>query len=370
MVSSFLRLSLLLIVFTACNEKEITYKEYRVNGKAQGTTYSIIYYDTLDRNIQKAVDSVLNKIDLSMSTYQNNSIISAFNEADSCLEIDELFLDVFLKSEDIHTITNGAFDPTVKDIVNIWGFGWRDTLANLKLSDSLLLELRDSLAFKYLDYVGFNQISLGGDVLFDDFATIKDPFIYLCKKQPNVKLDFNGIAQGYSVDRICYLLDSFGIHSYLVELGGELRSKGKKPYGVFWKVGLENPLLDKEKPYVGIMPLENRAMATSGSYRKFYKKDGKRYSHTIDPRSGMPVEHSLLSVTVIANNCISADAFATAFMVMGLEKSIEFIETHYKSYGIEASFIYENEMGNLESFTSYGIKHQLEMDTTTVIRVE
>lgn len=366
-VSSFLVVLWTALLLSSCNEKEEVYQAYKIHGEAQGTTYSIVYYDTTAQNVQPAIDSLLHAIDLSMSTYIPNSLISEFNQADSCVEIDEMFLDVFFNSAEIHEATKGAFDPTVKHLVNIWGFGYQDTLKNkTALSDSQLIELRDSLAFEWLDYVGFDKIVLGGDALYDDIAKVEDPLIYICKPHPQFQLDFNAIAQGYSVDRICYLLDGFGIKSYLVELGGELRAKGSKPYLVPWKVGIENPTLDPENPFVATMDLGSKALATSGSYRKFYKKNGKRYSHTIDPRTGMPVKHSLLSVSVVANTCVSADAYATAFMVMGLEESVNFVEANFEKYGLEAYFIYENEQGQLESYTTYGLKSLIDMDSTMV----
>jgi len=320
--------------FLSCAEKEIK-QEIKVNGFAQGTTYHINYISTDGINYERAIDSVLIEIDNSMSTYQKKSIISQFNQADSILEVDPLFMDVFTISKEVYRVSEGAFDPTVAPIVNAWGFGFENT----DKTDSATI---DSL----MQFVGFDKI--------------KNVNNKIIKETKGVMLDFNAIAQGYSVDVLCKMLESNGITDYLVEVGGELRAKGNNINDTLWRVGIDKPMPNlKTRELEAIVNLNNKALATSGNYRKFYKKNGVKYAHTINPKTGYPVQHSLLSATVVADNCALADAYATVFMVVGLEKSKIILNNNKNLQGL---LIYSVEKNNLNTFITDGLKDYIELN--------
>lgn len=314
------KLILVFLVFIgACTPKET---EYLIKGEAQGTTYTIKYIGTEEvSNLKNEVDSLLLAIDNSMSTYKPNSLISALNNGEE-IEMDQMFQDVFFRSIKISRITEGAFDPTIGPLISAWGFNYEDPLK----MDSILV---DSL----LTLCGFHQ--------------------FLVEKQklkimnPNSSLNFNAIAQGYSVDLLSELMLNKKVSNFYVELGGELRVNGKNKVGDLWQIGIDKPIgKNLERNLSHIIPLENKAMATSGNYRKFYKIDGKKYSHTLHPKTGFPVSHNMLSATVIAINCMDADAFGTSFMVLGLEKTKSILEANPE---IDAVLIYE-EKGLLKSY--------------------
>jgi len=323
------------LIMIGCGEELPSKQKMVVEGYAQGTTYNVTYISTDGINHQRAIDSMLIEIDNSLSTYQKRSIISKFNQADSIIEVDQMFIDVFNISKKVFTKSNGAFDPTVAPIVNAWGFGFE----NLHSTDSTVI---DSL-FQFVD---FNKITLN-----DDEAI---------KQRIGMMLDFNAVAQGYSVDVLAELLQSRGINNYLVEVGGELKAKGVNINDTLWRIGIDRPLPDlKEREIEAIINLDNKALATSGNYRKFYEKDGMKYSHTINPKTGYPVKHNLLSVTVVADNCGFADAYATAFMVLGMEKAKEILS---KDKSLEALFIYSDENGDLQTFITDGLTKHIELN--------
>lgn len=322
----FLLLSIVLFFSIACNETPL---EVKLQGFAQGTTYHITYIGNT-KSLQTQIDSLLHIIDQSMSTYKANSLISKFNKSDSGLVVDYLFLHVFNKSKQIYNETDGLFDPTVATLVEAWGFG-KNKNTNI---DSTII---DSI----LQYVGLEKIELRNNN-------------FLFKSTPNINLDFNAIAQGYSVDLIADLLEKNNIQNYMVELGGELKTKGKNIQGSEWKIGIDKPNENNnERELLSIIELSDKALATSGNYRKFYIKDGKKYAHTINPKTGYPAENSLLSATVISEKCIDADAYATAFMVMGVEKSIEFIQSKKT---ISVYLLYTNDKGEIKEFISEELK--------------
>ncbi len=321
----------------SCNNSPVI-TEIWIGGKAQGTTYSIKYHGIDVVNYQQEIDSILKRIDQSLSTYVDSSTISKINNNDSIGIPDKYFVDVFFSSLEINRISNGAFDPTVKPLVDAWGFG-------TEKMDSLNPVPVDSL----LKLVGIEnfQIHKSGDTYS------------ISKSVPMAQLDFNGIAQGYSVDVISDFLLSKNLKNHLVEIGGEIITKGRNSEGEIWKVGIDRPVAKRNKDKLqAIVKLENKAMATSGSYRKFYVKDGKKYSHTIDPITGYTVDHNLLSATVIANHCMIADAFATAFMVLGVDRTIDFLEE--PQLGIEVYLIYSDESGVLKTYISEGLKENIE----------
>jgi len=313
------RLLLLLTIglFTfSCNQKP-SYISF--GGFTQGTTYSISYESQEMINYQSEIEYLLAKFDTSLSTYNPHSVITKINFNESN-KTDHYINVVLTKSKEVYELTNGAFDITVGPLVNAWGFGFKnkEEITNAKV-DSIL------------EFVGFDLFSFENSVIL--------------KKDPRVMLDVNAIAQGYSVDVVANFLETKGVTNYLVEIGGELKTKGLNSKSKEWKIGIDKPFDNNNIPgenLQAIVKLSNKSLATSGNYRKFYERDGIKYSHTINPKTGYPVTHSLLSATVIANDCITADAYATAFMVIGLDDAFKLAE---KLCDIEAYFIYSDENG-------------------------
>jgi thiamine biosynthesis lipoprotein len=333
MKNVFFTLSVVLLI--GCGDSAPVKQKIVVDGFAQGTTYNITYISYDGVNYQRSIDSLLIEIDNSLSTYQKKSLISKFNKSDSLAETDELFTAVFDISKEVYEQTNGLFDPTIAPVVNAWGFGFE----NLHSTDSVVI---DSL----LKFVDFTKINLNG--------------LQVIKDEEGMMLDFNAVAQGYSVDVLASLLEKKGIENYLVEVGGELKAKGLNINDTLWRIGIDRPLPDlQEREIEAIVNLENKALATSGNYRKFYEKDGMKYSHTINPKTGYPVEHNLLSATVVTGNCGYADAYATSFMVMGLQDSKDFLSKHQE---IEALLIYSDEKGDLQTFITEGLNKFIELN--------
>ncbi len=304
---------LLLLAVAGCNLQKAK-KPVHLMGEAQGTYYSVIYYDEAQRDFQPEVDSLLDAFDRSLSLWVPNSILSRVNNNDTTVVPDKSFEDNFNLSMQVSQKTNGAYDVTVGPLVRAWGFGFDDK----KHVDSHII---DSL----LQFTGYRKVKIQNGVVV--------------KSDPRVSLDFNAIAQGYSVDLVGDFLENHGITNYLVDIGGEVKAKGQKPDGSLWKVGIEKPARHQDDLRVlkAVIALKNKSVATSGSYRKYYIQNGIRYSHTIDPATGRPVQHSLLSVSVLADSTAVADAYATAFMVMGFQKSKQFVE---QDSALEAFFIY------------------------------
>ncbi|MBN2637728.1 MAG: FAD:protein FMN transferase [Bacteroidales bacterium] len=313
--------------FTGCAPEN----EHRVNlqGSAQGTYYNITYYDKQNRNFHPEVDSILHAFDKSVSLWVSTSIISRVNNDDSTVVLDSNFVGNFNYSQEVSKATNGAFDMTVGPLVEVWGFGFENR-------ENVTQHIVDSLK----QFVGYQKMKIvDGKVM---------------KADPRMQIDFNGIAQGYSDDVVARYLESKGIHNYLIDIGGEVVGHGKKPDGP-WLVGIEKPAPDADAPRTvkAIIKLENQSVATSGSYRKYYVKNGIKYSHTIDPATGYPVQHSLLSVSVLMKNTALADAYATAFMVMGYPKAREFVESHPE---MEAFFIWSGKDGKFHNYATEGFK--------------
>ncbi len=303
----------------------------KISGEAQGTTYRITYSSNDNSNYAIEVDSLLKEIDSSLSSYLPVSIISRMNTNDTGVVADRFFTDVFKKSQEVSDRTKGAFDITIAPLVNAWGFGYeRNTIHDKHKIDSLR------------NLIGYRMVRLSSNKLI--------------KEKRDIMLDVNAIAQGYSVDIVSDFLESKGITSYLVEIGGEVRAKGKKENGALWKIGIEQPLdnLPVKKRIEKIISLKNIAIATSGNYRKYFEENGQKYSHIIDPATGYPARNNLLSATVIAADCISADAYATTFMVMGLEKSRQFLSQN-KDLNLEVFFIYDDN-GKWKTYASEKIK--------------
>lgn len=318
---------ILLTLFASC--KQLVQKEpVQLLGEAQGTYYSIIYYDSEQRDFQFEIDSLLKAFDQSVSLWVPNSIISRVNNNEKEVALDDYFTENFNLSIDIAEKTNGAFDPTVGSLVRAWGFGFDASKnVNKQIIDSILL------------FTGYAKVEMKqGELIKDD---------------PRTTIDFNAIAQGFSVDLLGEFLESKNIGNYLIDVGGEVKAKGQKPDGSFWRVGIEKPAQNREdsRSLKAVIELKNNSIATSGNYRKFYEEDGIRYSHTIDPSNGYPVQHSLLSVSVLAATTAVADGYATAFMVMGLEKAKRYLNNNSD---IEAFFIYSVDSGNYRTYATDG----------------
>jgi FAD:protein FMN transferase len=306
-----------------------------ISGAAQGTSYHITYLAGQHSNYRESFDSIFKKIDLSLSTYNTSSIISKINRNDTAVKVDEFFSDVFKKSIEVSEKTKGLFDVTVAPIINAYGFGFnkKERITNV-LIDSLLR------------FIGYKKIRLVDNKLVKDI--------------PQVMLDFNAIAQGYTVDVIASFLESKGISNYMVEVGGELRTKGTKLNDSSWTVGIEKPneSLTEGASLFAVINIKDKSLATSGNYKKFYVEEGKKYAHIIDPFTGYPAKNSLLSTTVIADNCMTADAYATAFMVMGLEKSKQFLSDN-KDLNLEVFFIYDKD-GVMKTYSSKKFEENIE----------
>lgn len=327
----YISLFLLLIAFGACNKES----KYHFNeGKVFGTFYHMVYQYPNEDGLQSEILQKLKEFDFSLSTYNPESVISKVNENDSTVVLDDYFKTCFKTSEQIAMATDGAFDWTVAPLVNAWGFGFKNKLEPEEIPVDSLLQV-----------VGYQKVRLeAGKVI---------------KEDPRIMFDASAIAKGYGVDIVADFLESKGITNYMVEIGGEIRAKGNSNKNRPWRVGIDKPIDDPtslSRQIQDVLELKNGAMATSGNYRQFYMKDGKKYAHTIDPRLGYPVQHSLLSASVVAPTCMKADAYATAFMVLGLEKSVEIVQNDPE---LDAYFIYTDEKGALATFTSEKLKSQI-----------
>ena len=323
----------LILFFFVLTSSNISQDKFLVTniGKAQGTYYNIKYVSNSNIDYQNKIDSILNKIDQSLSIYDSTSLISQLNE-DNFVKADMYLIDVYNVANKVYLETDGYFDCSSFPIINEWGF-----YKNKKN------EYVDSLKIiKLLNYVGFNKVKL-------DTNSISFPDKY--------SVDFNSLAQGYTVDIIGQFLRSKNINNYLIELGGELLAKGKNINSKTWVVGVEKPneKIDFTDRFQFIVSLENKSLATSGSYRNYIEKDSIKYSHIINPKTGFPSLNTLLSVTVIHEDCIYADAYATAFMAMGLEKTLDFISNRDD---IDIFLIYSNS-SKLETFSSDYFKNYI-----------
>ncbi len=304
-------------------------------GYAQGSTYQIKYLVNKNKNYGKKIEQILADIDNSMSTYKENSLISAVNKGGVWVEIDTMFVEVMQRSIEIAKETNGDFDPTVGPLVRIWGFGYDKVKENISAENIMQVK----------SHTGFAKVELVGNRL-----RIPEGFT----------LDFNAIAQGYTVDVLARYLEAQGVTDYMVEVGGEVRAKGKNDVGNVWKIGVDKPQseIDREQRFQFILELENAGLATSGNYRKYWvdKTTGIKYSHTIDPHTGSPALNRLLSASIIAPTTMDADAYATVCMVKGLEKCKAFLATKSE---LEGYLVYTNQAGDWEVYFTDGFKKYL-----------
>jgi thiamine biosynthesis lipoprotein len=307
-------------------------KKMVLQGLAQGSYYAVTYYDEQERNFQHEIDSIFHAVDMSVNLWVDSSVISKVNRNEEVV-LDDIFIDNFNIAQEAAKLSDGYFDPTISPIVAAWGFSY-------KHGDSITPQLIDSLK----QLVDYRKVRIeNGKVI---------------KENPSIQLDFNAIAQGYTSDMIASFLESRGVKDFLVDTGGEIMARGSKPNGQPWIVGIEKPAdnWDSEQVVQTRIALRDKGLVTSGSTRKYVERNGKRYSHCINPKTGYPVEHQLLSATVLAENSVWADALASICMVMGLEKSLEIINA---LDGVEAYYIFANEKNELEIYATEGFKKLL-----------
>ena len=297
-----------------------------------GTTYQVTYQYDVD--LRDSIKSQLLKVDQSLSPFNENSVISAINYNQSA-KPDEMFLEVYHQAVAISRETNGAFDITVAPLVNAWGFGFeKGEMPTPRQVDSL----------KTL--VGYQKLSLVNGLIHKD--------------DPRMMIDCSAIAKGYGVDVVAKYLRSRGVENFMIEIGGEIVTQGVNPSKHPWRIGVTKPTEDSlnigGRELQTTLKVNNVAMATSGNYRNFYYKDGKRYAHTIDPHTGYPVQHNILSATVFAKSCMVADAFATSFMVMGLDGAKEILKKHPE---LMAYLIFDNGRGGNGVWFSPSLKDSI-----------
>lgn len=302
-------------------------------GAIYGTIYHIVYESPDGKDFHNAIDLKLAEYNQTFSTFDSSSVISKVNE-NKPVELNEIFLECYNRAMEISTITHGAFDITAGPMVNAWGFGPEE---RRKMTPEIIDDLKE--------ITGYNKIQL------------KDGKIV--KENPRMKLDMSAIAKGYTCDLVGDFLTAKGCENYMVEIGGEVVARGKNEKGRVWTIGISKPdetAFFASNDIQAKVQLPENALATSGNYRNFYIEGGKKFAHTIDPKTGYPVQHSLLSTTVLAANCMDADAFATAFMVLGLEKSIEIARSIPE---IKVYFLYADADGAIQVYMSDDFKEHL-----------
>lgn len=313
-------------------------------GNTQGTTYALICNDSIELTMPE-VTQILANFDDALSSYIDTTILSELNNSGAgefaYSDPYNYFNRCYQMSQDVYRVTNGSFDPTVYPLVDGWGF-----MKDVEIvPDSVTVDsLRALLGFNNGYHFSFKTtVSENGDTL---------PASTIIKNTPQAKLDFNAIAQGLAVDVLAEEIEKRGGQNYFVEIGGEIRVNGVNSEGRVWQIGIDQPIENSDannRQNQEIIRLNNRSVATSGSYRKFYEKNGIKYSHTLDPETGYPVTHSMLSATVVTKSCAMADAMATAFMVMGQEKAIAFVKNH-PELNLEVYFIFINEHDEYETY--------------------
>ena len=294
-----------------------------------GTVYNITYQS--DKNLEKEIIRELDKVDASLSPFNEKSIISKINRNEEAV-VDNYFYDVFNLAMQISEDTNGAFDITVAPIVNAWGFGF-------KSGSSPTSQYIDSLK----QFIGYKKVRIDKDK-------------HVVKQDERIMLDCSAIAKGYGSEVVARLFNAKGIKNYMIEIGGEIVASGLSDKRLPWKIGITKPSEDSlgtSNELQTILNITDCAMATSGNYRNFYYKNGKRYAHTIDPRTGYPIQHNILSATVIAKSCAQADAYATSFMVLGLDEAKKILERHPQ---LLAYLIYTNKDNEYEVWHSPALK--------------
>ena len=327
-----------LILVLACKpESKPSLVKNKNIGNALGTTYAVTFIDKEQKDFQREIDSIFSVFNKSLSTYLPDSDISKINNGDTTVVVDQMFRDVYFQSQVINYDTNGYFDPTVGVLVDAWGFGPEEQLKTPSKAQI------DSL----MQYVGWMKVGLKRNFQIE-------------KANPKIRFDFNAIAKGYAIDRIARMLDGKKIENYLVEVGGEVVARGtnlisNKP----WTVGIDDPNNLENRGSAAIIHLKNKAMASSGNYRKFRvdASTGEKFVHTINPKTGYARNSNVLSATVIADYCIAADGYATGFMAMELKDTKKLLEL--KSEELDAFIIYTDDDGNIQNFMTPGFKTML-----------
>ncbi len=321
---------ILLFVLTSCKQKAYIKEE----GKIFGTTYHLIY-EVEEGSLHKNILTELQKFSDALNVYDTTSLISKVNRNVTNNIDNKFFIECFSRAEQISDITNGCFDITIAPVVNAWGFGFK----NYK-------NINDRFIDSLMQFIGYKSVKIEGNSIV--------------KQHKQTMLDVSAIAKGYGVDVVAEYLEQQGVSNYMVEIGGEVRVMGVNPNGELWRIGIDKPL-DNPSPNVRelqtVINLKNKSLATSGNYRQFYKKDGVKYSHTINPKTGYPAQNSLLSASVLADDCLTADAFATAFMVMGVQKSKALAET---IPNLDIYLIYEDSAKQMQTYYSKGFEGLIE----------
>ncbi|MFQ7113082.1 FAD:protein FMN transferase [Hallella bergensis] len=324
---------LLLVIGTVLIIRQQRNLPYQHNeGFVFGTVYHVTYQHNKD--LQENIEAEMKKVDDALSTFNKNSILSKVNQNEP-VELNDMFKDVFNMAEQISKETDGAFDITVAPMVNAWGFGFKKGTPPTK-------HVVDSLK----SLVGYQKVRLESGRII--------------KQDPRIMLDCSAIAKGYGVDVVANYLKKEGIENFIVEIGGEVVSSGISEKRLPWKIGVTKPVDDsirQDQELQTILNVTNKAMATSGNYRNFYYKNGKKYAHTIDPKTGYPVQHGILSATVLADQCAVADAYATSFMVMGLDKTKEILKKHPE---LMVYIIYADSRGNNKIWYSPSMEDKIE----------
>ena len=319
----------------ACTSSPPPVEEVQIlRGETMGTYYQVSYVGAPQPYLQHEIDSLLLAINQEVSTYEPNSLITQFNQAARGIVLEEAphFRANLEVAAAVFEATRGAFDATVMPLVNFWGFGFTEDRQGSEIDTTKLNQIRQ--------VVGYHQIHLEGDSLLKD--------------RPDVQLDFSACAKGYGVDQVAHLLERRSLERYLVDIGGESRAKGAKPNELIWRVGINVPDEDAAiHEIITAFPLENRSVATSGNYRNWYEVDGVKYSHTINPQSGFPERTELLSASVFHKDCITADAYATSCMVLGVEKALSLAESNPE---IDIYLIFSRPDGSMETRYTSGLK--------------
>lgn len=324
---------LVLIVGTAWILGHRTTEMQHSEGRIFGTTYHVKYQHPtpLDAEIMAR----LQQVDATFSLFNPHSLLSRINRGEA-QRADSLFVHVFRLAQTVSAETHGAFDITVAPLVNAWGFGFEK-------ADSITPALIDSL----LPSVGYTKVRLTEDGSVE-------------KEHPQVMMDCGAIAKGFAVDHVASLFDSIGIRNYMIEIGGEVVVRGHGSHGKPWRIGVSVPRPEAQSDEVqAVLSITDKALATSGNYRNHYVKNGKRYAHTIHPRTGYPVEHSLLSASVVAPTCAMADAYATAFMVVGVDSAQSILKQHPELMGY---LIYEDSDGRIQTWCTPRMSQLLETE--------
>lgn len=334
-------LSILLSLVLACTTDSPSNKDayQKVSGETMGTTYNITYEGRENKKV--LVDSVLLAVNKDVNTYDPNSTISSFNNAavgsDLSAKRNKHFIANYKLAMQVAQATNGAFDPTVMPLVNYWGFGYTPKKPVTAVDSTAI----DSL----LQLVGMDKLEYSNTILQ--------------KTEAGTQLDFSALAKGYGVDEVGRLLEADGVKNYMVEIGGEVRARGINPRGEAWTIGINRPEEGVATTELqASLTLENSSVATSGNYRNFYEVDGVKYSHTINPKTGFPERNHMLSASIVASDCMLADAYATACMVLDVDAAKTLIEN---TEGLEAYFIYSTDDGQLETFTSEKLKDKIKV---------